>query len=380
MLSAQGGTVPPGYETIDPGGSLSYQWDLGRYPQMRAQISNGDLRGKGPVAMKEISFRRAMRVGTNMSVARNWSRVRLQLGGTDLGKLTATFSTNFSSTPVTVFDQAHDWPALSLLAQYQASGAYPWNHGGLRFPFATSYVYPGTQDLLLDMSFQGGTLPNGGTWPSGSGAFAGLYYPLSAQTWFDSGTEMATAGLDAHRHPCARDSASSAATGPGSFFWVYSYPANTGDPRQSNWIQVQQSLAEFPPKAIIYQAVTLAGTLDLQDPRYPAIPGLGCQPLMVDLQAAVELLMYRADDLGGAGRMLSRKVPFQSAFVGIRVYSQALWQDSVTQAFKLSRSSRATIMPQPVKSGYGGRFSSSISSLTRGSTPVPSGVPIYRYR
>ena len=64
------GTVPPGYDTTESDGSSAYSYLLGFYQESHAQVANGDLKGKGKVAMKEISFRQDGRIRSPSAIDR----------------------------------------------------------------------------------------------------------------------------------------------------------------------------------------------------------------------------------------------------------------------------------------------------------------------
>ncbi len=83
-LLAQGGTVPPGFDTTESSGLKDYSFRLGQYANMRAQILNADLTGKGVKLIAEISFRQdGSRIGSS-SVARTWTLITVMMAETQV--------------------------------------------------------------------------------------------------------------------------------------------------------------------------------------------------------------------------------------------------------------------------------------------------------
>lgn len=378
-LVAQGGTVPPGYDTVDSGGTGAYAYLLGYYQEMRAQISNADLTGKGPIVMKEISFRQDASVSSSSAVDRSWSNVAVQLGETDYAGLTSTWAANFVQTPTAVFSASHNWPSLTT----QPSGSpNPWDNGGLKFPFSTSFIYTGAKDLLLDMTFLGGTLGNGAAWGPGSANGKG-YYLDGRSVVTSAGGSLNSGGLNVQTNPCAADSSytGTSTLGPNSYFWHWSYAKDTGSATTSDKMRYYFQLSNFPASIPVFQGVSLAGTTSLVDPNYPVVPGLGCQNLNIDLNQMFVINSFTTSTSGSANTSTSVYIPFVAAAVGSRIYTQSIWEDTVLKSAKLSRVSNTLIQPQPAAADFAGKFAYHYDpSLATSFTPSQSSVPLYRYQ
>lgn len=377
-LFAQGGTVPPGYDSVDSAGTSAYAYLLGYYQEMRAQISNADLKGKGVVSMKEISFRQDASVSSTSAIDRSWTNVQLQLCETNYASLSTTWTNNFLTTPTQVFSGSHSWPSLTT----QPPGSpNPWNNGGLRFPFSPSFIYSGTNDLLLDFEFVGGTLGNSGAWGPGSSNGKGYY--LDGRTVVTSvGGSLNSGGLNIQTNPCAKDSSYTGTStfGPNSYFWHWSYAKVTGSPTTDDKMRFYFQLSGFPASTKVLQGVSLNGTTSLTDPKFPVVPGLGCQNLCIDLTQMLHINTFTTSTSGSANTNTSNYIPFLHAAVGLRIYTQSIWDDTVLKTAKLSRVSNTLINAQPAAPDFAGKFAYHYTRTSPTSfTPSQSTVPLFRY-
>ncbi len=383
-LMAQTGTVPPGYDSTESSGSTAYSYLLARYANMRAQVANADLTGKGAKVLTEISFRQDGSVSSSSGVARTFTQVTLMMAETKMSSLSSTWALNFLTTPTTVYSAKHSFPDITK----QPSGApNPWDNGGLRFPFTSRFAYTGSNDLLLDMTMLGGSLANSAAWGTTStGSSPSFTYYLDGRSIITSaGGSLFSAGLTTSTCPTVNDSSSTATTGPNSYFWHWSYAKDTGNPTTSNKMQYYFQVSSFPPSIPVIQGVSLNGTRSHTDPNFPVIPGLGCQNLLIDLKLLVTVNSFTTSSGGSANTNPSNYIPFVQKAVGAHVYTQSIWDDTKNSNAHLSRVSDTTIQPQPAPADFSGkiayRYGPSTGVIPSTSfTPSGSLVPLFRYR
>ena len=141
-------------------------------------------------------------------------------------------------------------------------------------------------------------------------------------------------------------------------------------------------LTSFPPSIPVIQIVSLRGTHHIEA-KWPAIPGLGCQPLMVDLNQVVTLNNFNTSTSGSYNTPTNNYIPFVKAAVGVHVYTQAVWADTGNGSAHLSRVSDTIIQPQP-SPDFNGKFIYRYAPKT-GVIPTSgflrtSNIPLYRYK
>src|SRR5690606_23792043 len=140
-------------------------------------------------------------------------------------------------------------------------------NAGLKIPFTTNFIYTGTNDLVLDMTFAGGTLANAGAWgPTSSNPKA--YYLDGRSVITQAGGSLGSGGLNVTTFPCAKDtnSTSTSSSGPNSYFWHWSYAKNSGNPTTDDKMRYYFALSGFQPSILVAQGVSLGGTTSLIDP------------------------------------------------------------------------------------------------------------------
>ena len=122
----------------------------------------------------------------------------------------------------------------------------------------------------------------------------------------------------------------------------------------------------------------------MDEAKWPAIPGLGCQPLMVDVNQVVTLNNFNTSTSGSANTNSSNYIPFVKAAVGVHVFTQAIWADTRNGNAHLSRVSDTIIQPQPspdFNDRFAYRYGPSTGVISQFSfTPSGSGVSLYRYK
>jgi len=383
-LLAQAGTVPPGFETKESSGSIAYSSILGRYANMRSQTSSADLTGKTRATIAEVSFRQDGSISSSSSVGRSWTLVTVLMAETKVSALSTTWATNYVTKPTTVSSAKHSWPDLTK----QPPGApNPWDKAGLKFPFSSKFAYTATNDLLVDMSMLGGSMANAAAWGTNSSGSSPSYaYYLDGRTVVTSvGGSLSSGGLTKTACPTVNDSSSTATTGPNSYFWHWSFAKVTGSPTTADKMRFYFQLSRFPASIPVIQAASLGGTRSHTNPKFPVIPGLGCQNLLIDMNLLVAVNSFTTSSSGSANTSTSNYIPFVKRAVGVHVYTQSIWNDTKDKTAHLSRVSDTTIQPQPAPGDFSGKFayrygSTTTPSPTTSFTPTQGGVPLFRYK
>ena len=162
-LWAQGSFVSPPSLATAEGDTAAYAFFY--YSNMRAQHAEGELRGM-KLSLTGIAWRYDYRNHTASTTGgRKWTSVTLNLSDTDWTKMDRTWTKNAYTTPVEVFNSSFAAPLKTGTPFFK-----PDNFGGpLSIPFKSPYAYSGSQDLLLDYVFLGGSLDNNVTWTASSG-------------------------------------------------------------------------------------------------------------------------------------------------------------------------------------------------------------------
>ena len=371
LLPAQAatGTFPPGYLTKESSsGACIYDspWTLtlGVYPASRHQFAYGDLKGKGAITMKEISFRQDGSRLHSRSVARTWANLKVQVADTNLATLSGTWTRNHLNPPTQVYNQKHSWPKMTT----NPPGApEPWDNGGLKIVFKGPYVYTAKSDMLFDLEFAGGTLANAATW--GTSTRKTIY--LDGRSVFTSCQgRISIYGL---RSPCTYDSdyTGTSTLGGGYGFWVaitYNSPSN-----RFGFRTYRTNMPKSHPFIHFY---SLGGTTSTKVPG--PIPGLGCQALQLDLGK-----MFFAEtlitDSTGTFRQANQYVPYISGLVGVQIWAQGVWSDTKTKATHLTMTSRLTIAALLGKADFSGKRVYRYASGTPPKIPVTGFAPSTRY-
>ncbi|MHC4852153.1 MAG: hypothetical protein ACYTF5_09050 [Planctomycetota bacterium] len=372
---AQAGTVPPGFETTESSGSSAYSFYLGRYANMRFQTANGDLTSKGPKVFSEISFRQDGSVSSSLSVGRSWTQVVVMMAETKVSSMSSTWTKNHLTKPTTVYSAKHSWPDLTK----QPSGApNPWDNGGLKFPFTSKFAYTGVNDLLLDMIMRGGALANAAAWgTSSTGSSPSKSYYLDGRTVVTSTQgSLSVYGLNSK---CTFDSGntSTSSLGGGYGYWV-AFTENSPSNRFRHWVY----RTYMPKSANFVHALSLGGTSSTTKPG--PVPGLGCQALQIDTTKIFLVQTFKTTSSGFYSQP-TQYTPYIASAVGLIIWAQGIWNDTVTSHAKLTRTSRLTVRALPPKADFNGkrayRYAPKTGVIpTSGFTPSPSNVPVYRYK
>ena len=150
-------TAPAGFEkpNSDANGVCTR---FGMWKAARYQLSEGTLTKAGQISAVAFRIDAAFRFAN--IPARTWTQVTLLVSETDVGKLTATFSTNATTTQTQVYKAKFSMPnPLKIPASQRANY---WDH--IRFPFSKAWTRKAGADVLLDFSFRGGRFDNAATW------------------------------------------------------------------------------------------------------------------------------------------------------------------------------------------------------------------------
>ena len=162
------------YETSPPGHVARFNHDfytqLGIWPKGRLHQGDGELMKR--MAISRMDYRLDPAADYRFTPSRKWTSVVLRLAETTL-PLNTRFSSNYLTTPQTVFAGAMSWttPAGAYPTPPANTQTIPWGSHGLAFPFTSVFMYSGTKPMLREYVFRGGTLSNTATWTTNSTFF-----------------------------------------------------------------------------------------------------------------------------------------------------------------------------------------------------------------
>ncbi|MHC4853113.1 MAG: hypothetical protein ACYTF5_13950, partial [Planctomycetota bacterium] len=338
-LPAQG-TLPPGYLTKESSGSQAYAYYIGGYKTSRHQTAYGDLKGKGTKSMKEISFRQDGSSSSSSAVARSWTNLTVYVADTNLAAMSNTWTKNHLSTPTMVYNAKHTWPAMTS----QPPGTpNPWDNGGLKIPFTTTYMYTAKNDIVFDYTFRGGTLSNAATWGTSSRKSAyldgrsittstqgSLYvYGLNGKCTFDTGN-TSTSSLG------------------GGYGYFVAYSENMPSNRFRYWTY----RTNMPKSTTFLHGLSLGGFSSTTKPG--PNPGLGCQAVQIDFTKLFLVQAFKTTSSGYFNQP-AQYTPFIASAVGLNIWAQGIWNDTVTKAVKLTRTSRCNVPALPPAPDFSGK-------------------------
>jgi len=311
---------PPGYFSKEGEQSSAF---FGAYAVQRYQIGDGHLRGKKTTLVR-LSLRHDCwdYDQDHGGLGRTWTQVTLALAETDVSKFQSTFALNQLTTPTAVHSGQVKWPTFTGLPKNCPA---PLGDGGnLRFPFRTGYVFSGNNDLLLDFTFQGGTLANSMSW----GSAAIFYYLDSANQGTKTGMRLRFLGSAS----CKDSSQTSAA--------LCRIGAEVSATGNGNSVTFSLGSQWTAPNKPVIKAIGVVGSTVGTD--IGACNRLYTTPFFYDFQTA----------LPGFGFSFTFFPPLRwnTSFAGITLWSQAAWDDSKSKVFRLTRASRGRIPTQPMVS------------------------------
>lgn len=308
VLSAQGSqfTSPSGYLTTEgEGRSFSY---FGHQSQARTMLLDGEVPRVGTM-LKAIAFRHDGSSTQQLS-QRTWSNVTLRVADANLMQPSVVFTANVLSTPALVFNASVTWPDLNGQPPTQPA---PWGGvaGELAFPFAQVYAHSGARDLSLDFEFRGGLLANSrglfnysfDSYPQPSVAAPITNYGTSGSCRETGAT--AVARLTASMSTCGPE-----CPGPNVF-------------------RLSTSSSPTAANRTVVHALGFAGI-----PGGLAFPGVACNLLFVDPGRPIVFVFLGAGSTGTAVQNL--QIPYDPNKVGQRLWIQAGWDDSLSNALKFT--------------------------------------------
>ena len=225
------------------------------------------------------------------------------------------------------------------------------------------------------MEMRGGSLANSAAWgtnASGSSPFKTYYLDGRSNSSSDQGF-LQIYGL---KLPCAYDSgANTSSLGPGWGYWI-AYTENT----PSNRFRHRVYRTNMPKSTPFVHALSLGGTTSTTTPG--PIPGLGCQALQIDVSKIFLTQMFMTP-ASGTYSQANQYIPFVAGAVGIWIWSQGIWADTVTNNAKLTRTGRLIVAALPRRPDFNGRLLYRYAPPT-GAVPNASSstlyIPLYRYK
>lgn len=354
VAGAQTKTLPPGYVSTDGSG---YGYYVGGYEELRAQLITSMLKGSVTV-ISNIDLRQDGSVYSSSAVARSWSNVTLQVSDSDYAQVSTTFANNATNTPTTVFNGSVNWGALTSRA---TSSPAPWGTGGRTFAFSSPVIYPGVNDMMLDFTFTGGQLANGGSW----GTSLKTYY-LDAETYRTQ--EGGSAGLYGDRN-CV-PSNSNYTIPDQHVLWNWTYAKNSGNPTTDDKMRFYPGHAFGAISTAHIGAVSGSGVTTTA----AGINLGGCQPLML---TGTPILYGFSTSSNGSWSGTSQYIPFNASYVGLYLWGQAAHTDQGT--IHLSRVSRSQVRAQPADpKEYVMVYRNNLTSTTGSKSQF--GMPVFQLR
>ncbi|MCB9871001.1 MAG: hypothetical protein H6836_02205 [Planctomycetes bacterium] len=332
---AQNIVVPSQFDTVE---GTYYHSRFGVFADMRLQWCDGELPA-GAHAIKGFGLREDVDIGPWTQYGRKHDLTVYASDG-DNTTMTSTFSANILSTPTMVFSGSIALPQASS----PTTGPAPWA-AAYNFAFSTTYVHTGAKDLLLDMTFTNGTLDNNVAWTSASyrGYFLDSYTggntsssSIGARIYYPGGTtSIPTTG------GCA-DSNSTVTSTSYNYTYLLAYGPNYSTTSLRNMMRGYVYGYYVPPSTNIASVIgfgtNVAGS---------SFPGVSCQKVFVDLNlpylvlfatSATSTLSYTNFYnyfLGGS----SVYIPYNPAYVGLKVTTQSAWTDTGNSSLKITSAS-----------------------------------------
>jgi hypothetical protein len=297
---------PKGYVTKE---GEQYSAFFGAYAVSRYQIGDGHQRGS-KLSVTQLSLRHDCWNYDldHGGLGRSWTRVTLAMSDTDLSKFQTTFTLNAVTTPTTMFSGQIKWPTFVGLPKNCPA---PLGDGG-------------TNDLLSDFTFEGGTLANGKSW----GTSAIFYYLDSANQGTKTGMRLRFLGSKS----CKDSSQTSAA--------LCRIGAEVQSSGTGNTVTFSLGSQWTAPNRAVIKTIGIAGSLKGTD--IGACNKLYTTPIFYDFATALPGFAFSFTFFPA--------VIWNNSFAGIPLWAQAAWQDSSTKAFRLTRATTGRIPMQPAPS------------------------------
>ncbi|MCA8956303.1 MAG: hypothetical protein KDC87_09515 [Planctomycetes bacterium] len=332
---AQSFTSPKGFDTTEAGSAHGFS--LASATDSIWQQIDSSLHGGGFTGIKSIAFRRDGALAANAAyVARTLKSLSVTMSHATLAAATGNLSGNYKGTPTTVFPakdvSAPDWTAAP------SSSPMPFS---LSIPFATTWSYNGTDDLLWEVAIQAvQTAPTAlVSYPFDFQRYSGAFQVVAGDAFIGQGCRVSgmarnfVLSVDAYNH--------------GTKF------------------RLRHSVNYGPASADIVSFV------DAVDPNQ-SIPGL-CAALHVN--PLVWFPMGRSST-GGSVPGAFLDIPYLASAVGQRFYMQAVGQDPTQSVIPLAvtQGVQVTVPIAPVLPAVGYVYSEASSGVRTYSGPWGGGI------
>lgn len=323
-LAAQAVTATPrglGLETQEGGDQLASGWTQGRatvfggYAEARFQYHDGELDDGQVRVLRWLGFRHDDHdYFSGSGTGRTWQDVQLRLGINMWAALGTDYAANLQS-PSLVFSGSLTWPEMSGRPATRPAAQHP----GLRLPFSKPFVHLGYDTLVEDFQFRAGKLRSG-SWPSNKA------YQLDGVMVVTNMTTPAVhyPALDTGCHDQGHGGSL------GAFVEAVYQQYSKLHSHSPGTIQLRFRNRETAVGQQVVQAVGVAGL--------PAGIDVGarCNRLYLDLSQPH--LFFPA--VGAVGRFHTASAPRTPANLGVELWLQAAWKDSVDGRFSLTRAAR----------------------------------------
>lgn len=333
-LAAQTITATPAglnLETVEGNDQLARGWNAGRtlyfgtYAEARYQIADAELIDNKVRIMTAMAFRpdNYSNRTSNPEEGRTWSNVNLTINEFNYQNISSTFANNLFS-PQQVFSGSVSWPTLANAAGGTTPAPFTAPY---TFRFSSPFIASGTNALLTDFQFTGGTLSSGATWGTSR-----VSYTLDGV--FTADNMYTGASRFPNQDNGCNDSAVTATTGARMYSGFNQF--SLANVSKSNTIEIPIYTRHTAPNAPVVHAVGFKGISS-------GIPlGFGCNSLYLDFSTPVFYFLAVAGALPNAEttrRNLSG--PRTAVNLGLEIWAQGAWTDSATNVFSLTAASRA---------------------------------------
>ena len=358
------------YSNSEGGGSSTtfFSYAAGRYQFADDNHTGGTMTVTG-VACRLDQSNYTATDGTG----RAFTNVVINASNTVYSTFGANFAANVATTPVRVFDAG-----VNLPTQVGPTTNVPAPFA-VTFPFSTSFAYDGTNALLTDWTFTGGTLANSAAW---SGATSVPYRVDSFSTGPSATGASVTLGNIATG---CRDTNGTGANGASLNLITRTHGPNDPTPALQNKYFVEVTGSDFAPNhnALMFLAFE-SDVVGLQ------FPGVTCNNVHLPLAGRTWFAHPLTTDAVGGVAPYNLGVPggianYTPLWHGIPLFVQAAWSDSSSGDMKFSSGSRTSFMALPPADtaavGMKTAFDADPAATAAGNTADgdPNSIPIFQY-
>lgn len=302
---------PPGYLSTEgeDRAYIMFEWS-----NARTMFLDGEMRNN-VIFIKDTAFRYDYRnYSTGIGQGRTWSNVTLDISLCDYSNPSFTFSQNPTATPTRVFSSS-----MTLPTQTGFPSTKPAKFT-MSFPFSAAWLYNGNEDICLDYDFNGGVMANNASW---STSWYWSYF-LDAPS---AGTRVR--GVFSVIGTGCTDSGQSYP----AQCWVTSYVHNskyTGNTSLQDKYRVYTRTRYTPQNQPVIHAITPFGSKT-----GTSFPGVTCEKIYLDLSQyflTIPLVGNGSTPVYGPDFIF----PYQKSLEGVKLYAQAAFPDSSTNALKFT--------------------------------------------